>query len=345
MKVTVLKDDLVAALERVRWTVSDSKMIQLHQCFCFRAGTVAAYNGVAGTVTNFNLGDADFAVNADKFFRIISSLFDTIDLTFKKDGVLLIKSGGNETKLGTIVTKAFPDVKPKTMSSFCTAPNLIECLKSVAFTIGTNAMKPELMGVGIRGDGVYSCDIDRISRARLQSPAAGAVNIPAKSIEHICRLGNPDMMFTSEGRVGVYHKSTETIYVSSMLAAGFPFEAADQVIKRNSGQHVTELPATLAESIARVTQLSDRENAEVIIEGDSEGVTVSCKSEEGTAREVVHCNLSQVFKIACRPNWFRQALGESSQMDLTTVMSGDQRSVRFYRENFDHILGLMALPQ
>lgn len=345
-KVTFTKRDLMEALGRVRHTVTHNKMIQLHQCFCFRENKVSSYNGQAGTITSCPMDNADFCIQADKFYKIVQSLFDEITLEFKSDK-LFIQSGKNKTQLGTLPTKGFPEIIPHDSENFCAAENLAEMLRKVAFTIGTNTTKPSLLGVGISGRYVYSSDGHRITRATLDAEATGSLSIPGEAVEHICRLGQPDYMFTSGGIAGVIYGETKTVYITGCVAGNFPFATVDKMLSVEiNPKFLVELPEDLPGAVDRVGILAPSEGTDLIIENTNLGLIVSAKTTEiGSARELLEWDYKEPFKFAVRPSYLVDGFAKTRRADLQDVVEGGKRNIRFQEDGFDHLTALMLLKE
>lgn len=346
MKIVVAKKDLVNALDRVRSTVSSSKMIDYLRCFCFRQGCVQTYNGQAGTTTPIALDGADFCIEADKFYRLVSSLFDTIELELKEKGHLIVKSGKNKTTIAISETKAFPHPYTSTLQPFSDATNFVEGLRRVALSIGTNATKPELLGVGVRGDFVFSADGKRISRFRINKPIFGEANLPADAVNHLVRLGQPDRIQTNGNQIFAIYDATNTTYVSTLLAKPFPFAVAENAFTAARGDEDAELPGDFSYALDRVKLMAPEEDTDVILENSSIGLSVSTASEVGSGYELLDWTFQKPFKVCVDPSWLKKAVEASKTVDLKSALSEDARVLRFFHEDgFEHLLCLKALRE
>lgn len=344
-KVTVSKKDLCEALSKVKHTVSGSEMIQILKCFSFKEGRVASSNGSAGTVTACDVGGAEFCVLADKFRAIAESMHAEIELEFF-EGYLHIKSGKGTFKVGTFPTRGFPDMIPNDTERFCEATNFVEAIKRVEFTIGDNAIKQQLMGVGVCGNYVYSGDGKRISRMRLNSPATGQLTIPKQSVNHILSLGQPDYVFRTRSLVGGLFSAKDTIYAANCVAEDFPFVHVDQVLANLSSGTWVEFPEDLPEAVHRVKLMAASEETQIIVTNKGMGLLeFEAKSEVGSAIDAVSWNCQDKFRFAVRPDWLVKAFEQSRRVDISDVIEGGRKHIlRFASDDgFEHILALMIL--
>jgi DNA polymerase III sliding clamp (beta) subunit (PCNA family) len=287
----------------------------------------------------------DFAVMGDMFYRLISSLFDTIELEMIDTQKLQIRSKSNKTTLNLYPTKGFPNLIHDDTSIYSKASNLTECLKRVAFNVGTDAQKPALMGVALAGNHAYSSDGKRISRATLKEKTEGAsMNIPGSSVEHIVRLGQPDYLFRTANMLGAFYGSTKTVYVTGTLVNEFPVVAADSQFAERLGEHVADFPEELPWAIDRVRLMAPKEETDIVLSNTSQGLHLAGKSEGGGAEETLDWGFQKKFRFAVKPEWLKKAFEKTRRVDLTDVVSGQNRKLRFSDDDgFEHVLALMAL--
>lgn len=343
MKIVVRKREFLESLQRVKATVSASKMVQLLQCYCFKDNKVMTWNGQSGTVTDCPLEGVDFAILAERFHKLVNGLFDEIQFEFKKDE-LHIKSGSYKGKLGTVSTRGFPDILPPEQEMYCESPDLTSRLEHVAFSVGTDSTKPAFLGIAIRNSYVYAGDGKRLSRATLTTPAKGLVTIPGPAVEHIVKLGQPDHLFKSQGKVGAFYARGNTTYITSLLAAEFPCNAVDsQFSTLPKIEYLVTFPAELPYALQRVTVLAGEE-VEVVVENTQEGLVVSIQTAEvGEAKEVIPWDCKTPFKFCVDPNFLRQSFEKTEKVDITNIVEGDCRKLAFTGDNFNHILALRLL--
>lgn len=351
IKLTIAKRDLLAALDRVRSTVASSDTIALHKHFCFQGGSVRTYNGKAGTLTALEMGGMDFCIQADKFYRLMNSLFEHIDFSFNPaNGNLNIKSGGNKSLLNTTDTKAFPHFIPSKLEPWTDCFDLVSQMNKVLFSVGKDAMKPQLLGVGIRGEYVYSSDLKRMSRARLSSAVASQCTIPADSVEHLVKLGQPTSISKAGGGILAYYEATKTFYYGPTTAGDFPFNIADSTFTAATGNQFYTFPPGLLAALDRVVLLASSEETSVIIQNakveDKFYLSIYTESQDGTADEHLEWLYPHEFKFKVAPQLLKQAWENYSYCDLTDVASGINRMLRFtdimttpYTR--EHILALM----
>lgn len=298
---------------------------------------------MSGTSTKLDFGDADFALMADSFYRIVSAMFDELLITVT-DTTCEIKSGSNKTKLQTLPTKGFPEVIPPDSASWYTQSDLKAAFDKVAFTAGQNAMKPELMGVAAVGTYLYASDGFRISRQSLLESVTTPMMLPNQTVEHIRRLGQPDMLFSSgDSRIGALYRDTKTVYVSNVLAAKFPTRAADDWLGTVNQTNCFEFPEELLPAIGRVKLLAPAEDTDVVISHKDSQLTVSTQSEGQAATETIHWNCPQPFRFAVNPFLLEPMLERTRKVDISSLLQDTPSCLRLYDTGFDLALGLKHL--
>lgn len=352
MSVLIPRGELITSLDRVRHCIAGSRMVELYQCFCFQDNKVSAYSGQSGAITKCQLeGDSSrtppaFAIRADTFYRLCKSLFENVELDLQ-GGTLRIVSGGNQTTLNVMPAKAFPEIIPPEYSTCCEAADFVEALDQVKFTVGTNAMQPKLLGVCVSDSHVYSADGNRATRAILASPFNGTVSIPSSAVDQLVRLGKPDCVFMSGSRsiLGTLYRDTKTVYVTQLLADGFPYKAIDEAFGEWKTVSTVEFPDGFIDAVERVQMLSPPEDPDVIVAGEPNQLIVSTSSSGvGAARESVPWEGNQLtFRFAVRPAFLVSSLQKSRSVDLADVVSGNNSKLLFHRDGFDHMLALMVL--
>jgi DNA polymerase III sliding clamp (beta) subunit (PCNA family) len=341
MEISYQRKELLSILSKVKETVASSKLVPLYQCFCFRDNKVASFNGSAGTMTSCKLDNANFAVDATRFYKIIQAMSDDISLTLK-DQNLWIASGRNQTVLRTAATKGFADLLPRDPVIYSEAQNLVAGLKAVSFCVGSNPMRPQFMGVAIEGRYLYSCDGIRISRYRLDEAVPNPITIPAQAVEHICRLGQPTYLFTSGGLLGCLWAETKTIYVTQTLAFGFPTKTVEDMLS-NQDDTFAEFPDELSAAVSRVKLLTPADDTELIVESDGKTLKLSATTSEiGNSTEEMDWEFPQKFKFAIKPFYMEQGLKTTNRVDLSDILTGTKRMLRFSENGFDHLCGLMT---
>lgn len=365
IKISMKKAELLAALDRVRSTLSSSDTIALHKMFCFSGGQLRTYNGKAGTMTSFEMGGMDFCISGEKFYRLINSLFENLDISFNpKNGNVKIKSGGNDTKLNTVETKAFPHFIPEKLEAWTDGHDLVTQMGKVLFNVGRDAQKPQLQGVGVRGEYVYSSDLKRMSRAKISKAVLSPSTIPAEAVEHLLKLGTPTSISKAGGGILAFYSATNTFYYSLTIGGNFPFDIADATFTAATGNQFYTFPPGLMAAIDRVVLLASSEETAIIVENakvdtpvtnpdGTQAVTsqfflsIYTESQDGNATEHILWEYPHPFKFKVSPQFLKAAWETHNYVDLTDVATGINRMVRFtdimtkpYTR--EHIVALMA---
>lgn len=346
MKLTVKRLTLLQALDRIRWTASGQGPQELLKCFCFRDGLVTAYNGQAGTVTACDLGGMEFAVHADRFYRLIYSLFEDIELELI-EGRLNVKSGPNKTWIGVLDVRTYPEIFPGNASQLSDSKNLVDALNKVYFTVGHNVLKPQLMGCFFHGGYVYTSDSYRVSRAALDTPVTQDCTIPALAMGHIIRLGSPKYCFAGDNLMGCFYENPKTTYISRSLENRFPWQTVDAMYASPPEQPV-DLPDVLAAALNRIRIATPDSEPDIILECDGSALTVRTYGyleSVGGGRETMDFPCGSKFKVAVKPEYILAAMQKTKTVDLTGLLAEEARFLRFYGPGFDHSCGLLTLKE
>jgi DNA polymerase III sliding clamp (beta) subunit (PCNA family) len=339
--------EFLRTIDKVRPTVSNSKIIPLYQCFCFKENKVSSFSGTAGTMTTLKLNNWDFAVEADRFYKIIRSMPEALKLELKGEK-LYIRSGRNETWLNVFPTHAFPQILPESgqAEDYYTGKDLVEGLKTVAFSICTNPMKPNLLGVAVSDRFLYSSDGNRISRFTLKDPVPRELTIPVSAVEHLIKLGPPDLVFTTGNNVGALWNETKTVYVTQTIAYSFPTKMVDAILSEMTDL-IVELPEETINAVKRVSLLTPTDDNELIVAYDPKDHLLrlsTATNEVGSAREFIPWAPSPelpAFKASIKPWFVDEALEHTRKIDLSDIIDGSKRMLRFTAENYEHLAGLM----
>lgn len=324
-------------------TVSDKKdSSELHRCFCFTDNKVSSFNGHAGLITKCDLNGLKFIVKAELFYNLIKSLDGEIELAVDV-GALIIKSGKHKTKLSLYNSDSFFDVIPQNSEKFCDADNIIEAVKKVKFTISTNKMKPELCGVAFCNNYVYSCDNKRVTRVKLNSPANGYVNFPVSAIEVLESVGQPDYLFIAgNGLVGFLRASEKTVFTSSAQVGLIPVKAIDAVLEQPIKEWI--FPTGLIDVLKRLKlmMVNNLGLSRMTVTMKDKKLTLHVQNQGiGEAEESIDWTDGVPdFSFNVNPDSFLEVLKFTHCVDLTEVLTGQGRSLRFVAEGFDHVMGL-----
>lgn len=345
MKATIQRVELLKALDRVRWTLSTNRVNEALTCFCFHDGLVTTYDGTAATETVCNMGGLEFCALGEKFFRLIYSLFDTIELKLE-NGRLDIKSGGNKTWMSVLPTDSFPNVVPKSYEKYCVAPNFLEAISAVSFSVGTNVQKKELLGLCMEGNYVYTSDGLRISRAKLLSPAGEQVKLNYKAIEQLIRLGRADFYFFGEGLFGGFYPATNSLYFCTQLdTPPMPTKTINGLLDTLDPAYTLDLPKQLAQALQRSGIFAKDGDPEVILESSGGELKLSSQGDIGAAAEALPWPGAPEFRVAVKPAFLQAALARTEKINLTDVVAGSKRMLRFISPNLDHMVALRVLSE
>lgn len=349
MTVQVKRLDLLAALNKVRWTIGNTKAIPLNRCFCFRDGLVSSYDGMAGTVTACDVGGLEFTVPAETLFRIVQSMTSDLELSLRPtaemtaSAPLFIKSGANETWVATYDPKMFPDLVPDKHTQLNVSDNFVEALSDAAFTAGHNVTKPQLLGLTVQNGYVYSSDGPRITRVKLNSTLEQTIRLPVHAVKHICQLGLPDYVFTGEGLFGCRYSDSKTIYVTRVTDGDFPVSIVESMVL--AAPVLVELPEDIAKVVQRVAIMAPTMDPDLILESDGSKLSVRTRTQDGGASEDIEWVSGLVFKTAVRPRYLLEALTKTRSVDMAAVIEGKRPVVHFVADGIYHLMTTMVVKE
>lgn len=336
---------LSEAIGRARGTaVLKAPQVESHGWFCLTDGRIHSFNGISGTVTNSSLPkDLKCCVPAKRFAAAVAAVekqSGTIEVT---DGWMHIQAGNYSTKLPTFPTYDFPDLSVKDVTEFCSATNISEALKLVSLSMETDENKLVIYGCGIRNSYVYSTDGKRLTRAKLNKPATGAVSIGRTAVRQLAKMGEPDFLFKTGEYVGALYKDLKTTVLSRTLNQQFPFEAVDNQLLNRTDDEAVVIPGTLAEAVGRVKGLATDDETQLRLECAGGLLTISTVVTDGVTKDAVAFP-SKDFKIKIKADSLHAVLKtlRPTRLDLTDVMLGDARMVVFLGDGYEHAVALMS---
>lgn len=343
MKVILPKKEFLGVLAKVNPTVSASKMVPIYQCYCFRDGMISTYNGNSGTTTPSPLKEADFCVQANRFFKIIQYCDSEIELDFEANGKkLIIKSNKYKAELGTHVNRSFPEIVPGKMEHYSDADNFVVGLNAIAFSACLNPMKENLFGVTVCNHHLYSSDGIRISRYALNKPVNRPIVFPMFAVEQLIKMGQPDHLFTTGNMVGALWKDSQTIYVSNTMVYKFPVNMVDDMLDKNPTLTV-EFPEEFLSAIARVKLLAPSEETHIVVSYEDKTLTVKAlTSDVGEAIEEISWECDYDFRFAIKPDFLEDGIKKTRRVDLGDILFGEARMIRFVEGKFDSLSGLTS---
>jgi len=332
------------AFGKVKVCLARKPLQEVFAFVCFRGGKVSTYDGVSGCITNCDVGGLEFVVHGAKFAKVLGAIdVPSVDLTVQK-GWLQLKSGSFTTKIPTLSTFDFPDIMPKGADKCCEATNLIDALKIARVSMSKDEDKPVVLGAGIRGHYVYSIDGKRVTRALLNQPASCEVSITSNAVNQLVSLGQPTYLFTAGTDLGALFSDEKLIFVTRTVQASYPYAAVDKMTEdKQRADAVLLITDALSEAINRVTLFVDKTEAKLTLSCQRDLLTLSTNGQQGTAREEVGVSFSHTFKIHVQAERIKQTLKKlkPQSVDLTDVIYGQKRMLRFCDPNYQHCLALM----
>jgi DNA polymerase III sliding clamp (beta) subunit (PCNA family) len=188
--VEIDREDLQRALVTAAPALASSGIVAVLSHFCFRAGTVLAYNGAQAIEADCPDLGAAFALQGSTLLKMVNSL-DTskMAVTDKTDHVLF-KSGRSNLKLSALREDDFVAPFPDTSSAdvhFKVTEDFLEGLRTCLVSVTDDASNPAMLGITFVADdseaALYSTDRKTITRFELtefedELPAGAPIILP-----------------------------------------------------------------------------------------------------------------------------------------------------------------------
>lgn len=331
------------AVQLVRHTLSKDKAIESYRWICFRERRITTFDGNTATVTASPLPELECVLLGDKFVTMLDVLNDGRSARFELvEGWLNVKAGRYETRIPTFDLRDYPTIEISGSKKFCEATNLVECFKAIKPAIEKDISSP-IGGVGMRGSYLYATDGKRISRAKLSHPVKSSISISKTGADQLTRLGQPDHLFEIGNMVGGLYAAQKTLVMTRTLEAMFPYDAVDTAFEDGKHRVVLEVPNELLPAVERVRAMNDNEESAIHLECNGEVLTLRCESDTGTAKDSIALQAGAPFKIKVHADRLRASLRalKPETIDLSDVIYGDARMLRFSGEGYEHAMALM----
>lgn len=284
--------ELVKTLELVKPALATTNMVPIFQCFNFNEGSVSAYNDTIAIVGPSEFEWACGIHGATLLGLISNSKVDDLDINLDRD-TAIIKLGKTVSKLPSQSYEDFifeiPDDKWDFKIPFTEgfANALSMCLE----TVSTDETQPKLHGISIKGDRMFSCNGDTITRVQLKNGVKSQVLMPTPFCSAVLKLWsslsmtkgtiqfNDEWIFANLGEWAVYGRVLE-------IADPIDFEA---LIKRTikSDVSVQAVPANLSEALSRARVLSDPESQMTKVSIEKGKLTLLTETHMGEIKDLL----------------------------------------------------------
>lgn len=342
------RKQVVEALRKVVAVVDPNNAVAILQYVCFSDGTLQGTNGITGVVTKAPVMEKAFCIAGDWLLQLLQKLDqDQIDLSIK-DNNLYVKAGRHTSKTPTVDAVRYP--------------NLLSCAKDTspipcesgmwrafaeALNLTGEAKQANLRGVGLSKNHVYASDGDRAVRCKWQGAIAQSIILPRESAALIAKHGDPKTFRTGPKSGNVLATYEGFVLLSRLLESKLPFNAIDEMVEASQNcapNSCVEFPADLIAAAERVRLMGGEGGTGLVSKGGKLRVfreKAGCLAEE----ELDFPNAPE-FSVSVRPDFLQTAIKRTRRCDLSDVMTGHKRCLRFFDcENgieVHHLLGLFV---
>lgn len=341
----VITQQLQDILSNVKTTLLSKSVKDYCTYICFRDGKASTFNGSATVITKSPLQGLECLVPGSKFLKLVSDFPSDEMGVILKDNWLHIKAGTFKTKLPTRQVFDFPQIEAmRGAQKFCDAANLIEALKYAQISMFKDDKTKHGVaeGVAFQNNWVYSTDGKRITRAKLSTSVTHELSITSSAVAHLRQLGQPQYMFASGSYVGALYPPS-MVYATLLTKSKFPFDQCAAVFD-DPPKYEINITEQFLDVVNRVTIFSDNEESSISFVSDKGNLLVYTESEDGKSSDVVQIGETPDFKFSINANRLKSSLKalKPKTMDLTNVIDGDGRLVRFFSEEYQHAIATLS---
>lgn len=337
----VSTSNLLEKLSLAKKTIGTDQVPQF-QNFCFRNDALYSFDGLCGVAVKAKVGITG-CIPAAHLLRVVGSLKDKVEVTQDEtSGVVTIQNGRTQIRVPTAPVSNYPEILPRSFTPYLGPDSGLHEAMKIVVALTSDERQVKFAGVGIRGKYVYGTDGKRATRAKLAVDAGPLVTIPMRAAKRMLEWGEPRQVVVGKGQLVATY--SEHLFVTALMSVNSPVTAIDNQIqaqgKRSKSVVVSE---SLREAVQRASVFANEKTSGVRFGNSLGKLTVSSGNRElGTFAESESWGFGEDFEIWVQPSHFLAASDLTSKMDLTNVIEGDARNLRFDGPNFTHILSLMV---
>lgn len=340
MKVN--REALQAALSKLRDIVDDKNPVTAYRFVCVRNSLGMGYDGhSSGIVTHVPLPGLEFCAPLEKLYPVVKeATTDELEVTMPGNN-LILKCPGLHVKIGTSDVDHFPNFFPSVQNVDRVATDFSQAIANTLISCDETG-KQGVCGVGVAGDQAYSCDGNRITRAKFGSSFQREFVLPAVAAKRIVRLGTTTAaMLVKSSLVVAFTDGTWLVCPS--LSAKFPFNAIEgEMARPTRPEYELELPDGLGKSLDLLALFSDDERS-VVLECNGGLLSLDTSKDTDEARSEFQTDFKHDFRIRLNFRYLRDILKKTRRVNLTSVFTMDQaRTIKFKGDGYDHLLALMT---
>ena len=349
MKFVVEQEKLVHVLDMVYKAVDPKNPVDMLRNFCFRDRLVAGYNSSFGISALLPTNDCEiplpFCVPADRMLGVVKCMSGTINCVLNKNS-LMLTCGKNKTRMNVSSAVGYPSFVPQlpVVPILVHDGSLSSSLRLVHSIANVAKSHTSIDGVGMRGKYVYWTDGVMLVRVGMDVSTNEEYVLSSGSIGAILALPDMGIVRTDGNRFVAEYLDGRVLLVSVLSATKYPFDHIDNVLAGHTRrEYDCEFPRELAAGISRVCSVARSKDESQTITLESHGgiLVVRCVGTEiGESVEEFDWECGHEFSIKVDSRYLLSALKHTRSANLTNVLSGDGRYVRFDTHNFTHLVAL-----
>lgn len=272
---------MINALKFVQGAVAKKDFVPALTHFRIQNRKVKGFNGDLGICSPINI-DLDIAPRAADFVRAINACTEEIALHMADNGKLCVRSGKFKTFVECVDPQTYPDFEPRG-KLVQLGIGLVPALKKIEPFIAEDASRPWACGVLFDKESAFATNNIVFLEHWLGYHFPVRVNIPAKAIRELVRIGeSPISMQMEENRV-VFHYVDGQWLSTQVLTHAWPDASA--LLSKLSMKGHKQPPAELWEALEAVVPFADEigrcyfkgDHISTVADGEKCGTSVKVK--------------------------------------------------------------------
>jgi DNA polymerase III sliding clamp (beta) subunit (PCNA family) len=334
----VKKTELLDALRAIKPAIASKEIIDQSTHFVFQKGEVRSYDDRVSINSEFDYNGPSFAIKADEFFKLISSLTsEKIELDLDGDNKLKLKCGKTKATLNVDYQVKLPDIDLPQDDDWIDLPSdFTASLKFSLFSVGKNASKPALTCICVEDNTIWSSDNDRLTKTQMESGIddPNGMLIPGEAAKKLI-LYSPNGYYIDKSWI---HFINDFNVIFSCRRVDVEYPDLEPFLKIKGS--TVKLPETIIHSIERASIMSvdDFETDRFITVTATGGkILIKGKGPLGSIEESLKVEFDDEFAFNIHPQHFIEIL--QLMNELTVSEKGN--SILFKGKKFSHVISLI----
>lgn len=334
----VKKTELLDALRAIKPAIASKEIIDQSTHFVFQKGEVRSYDDRVSINSEFDYDGPSFAIKADEFLKLVSSLTsEEIELNLGDNNKLKLKCGKTKATLNIDHEVKLPDIDLPQDNDWIDLPSdFVSSLKFSLFSVGKNASKPALTCICIENDTIWSSDNDRLTKTQMESAISepNGMLIPGEAAKKLIPYA-PNGYCIHKNWI---HFINDFNVIFSCRRVNVEYPDLEHFLKIKGS--TVKLPETIIHSIERASIMSfgDFETDRFItVTAGGKKLLIKGKGPLGSIEETLKVKFDDEFAFNIHPQHFVEIL--QLMNELTVSEKGN--SILFKGLKFSHVISLI----